>query len=282
MAEPESPSDVGRVERFFGRIKHFTAVVVVLALIGIGTMFWKAVDVYTRTLDALHELTNPNEQQYAALRTLDLDTRVEFVEDKFGTSKRVFDLCHEPASCPGTPPSDLRMYMYETGNVAIRAIFQGDRMVAYAVTITSDELSPPVNWLGYHLGDLGSVTFKQALAAVPTVSEPTDTSVFMGAKAAAYAEVVASGGAGRYRGLLLAVSPTGYGGKGMTFDNDAANKISSRQLRGARPDAADLKRFRSRSTPDTYGEFRDDGNYVGNQMHDAEWVIPLLFTGTEL
>jgi hypothetical protein len=83
----------------------------------------------------------------------------------------------------------------------------------------------------------------------------------------------AVGASGNYRGLVLAVASDGFSGPDMAFDSDSGSKLS---------DKAVLENFRSGTTPNTYGEFRDDGEYVGRLLQQADAVISLLFVGTEL
>jgi hypothetical protein len=138
-----------------------------------------------------------------------------------------------------------------------------------------------MEWLDYDLGRLGKVTIAEALAAADSV-EPTDTAIFMGPQATAYADVVSVGAPGRYRGLLLAWAPDGFGGPEMVFDLDSGRALVEAEINGQRPDPAVLATFRSGTTPNTFGEFRDDGGYIGNLVREANDLILLLFVGTEL
>jgi hypothetical protein len=234
----------------------------------------KAEDVFTWGRDKLYAISNPHAAEYAALETLDLDTRLEFFEDNFGTAKSVFDLCSEALVCPEDGGDELRMYIHETDDLAIRAVFDDEQLEMYAVTLMSDTLSPAMNWLDWDLGDLGQVTFDEALDTVETIQEPTDYEIFLGPQATAYAEVVAAGAPANYRGLLLGWAPDGYAAEGMAFDLDSAH--------AGLDDLGVLAEFRSGTKPNTFGEFRDDGGAVGNLLHEAGELIPLLFVGTEL
>ena len=42
----------------------------------------------------------------------------------------------------------LRMFVHETEEMTVRAVFDGDSLEMYAVTLMNDTLSPSVNWLG--------------------------------------------------------------------------------------------------------------------------------------
>ena len=80
----------------------------------------------------------------------------------------------------------------------------------------------------------------------------------------------------------MAHAPAGYSGPGTSFDADAGLQIAASQAQGQPPDAAVLDQFRSGTTPNTFGEFRDDGGTVGALLHEAQDVVALLFVGTEL
>jgi hypothetical protein len=53
----------------------------------------------------------------------------------------------------------------------------------------------------------------------------------------------------------------------MALDSDSGSKLS---------DKAVLENFRSGTTPNPYGEFRDNGEYVGRLLQEADTVISLL------
>lgn len=237
-------------------------------------------DQFARIGNMYSQWRNPNATEYAALESLDLDSRPEFFEDTFGRAKKSLDVCREIA-CTQPAPDSLRMYIHESEGITVRAIFEGNTLEMYAVTLMNETLSPPITWLGYDLGELGKVTFAEAVGVVESV-EPTDAAVFVGPQSSAYAEVVATGAPGRYRGLLLAWAPDGYGAGDLTFDVDAAHELTEMEIQERPYDPAVLTRFRSATTPNTYGEFRDDGGYVGQLVHDARELITLLYVGTEL
>jgi hypothetical protein len=274
-----SATGSGRLQRWVERFKNHPVPYLIGVALALAAAVSQANTIYSDVRDAVSDFRNPHAAEYEALKTLDLDSRPEFFEANFGTAKSVFDLCGEPAiPCPQPVPTSLRVYVHETDDLAIRAVFDGERLAAYAVTLMSPELSPPMQWLGNELGDLGEVTFDQALDAVETPVEPTDVAIFMGPRSSAYAEVVAVGAPGQYRGLLLGVAPDGRGD--LAFDLDSAHDLDA-SLRGDEPlDPVVVDRFRSGSAPDTFGEFRDDG-YVGNLMHESENAISLLHLGTE-
>src|SRR4029453_9017880 len=112
----------------------------------------------------------------------------------------------------------------------------------YTVTLMDQSLTPPINWLDHELGELGRVTFAEALDVVGTV-QPTDVAVFMGPKSSAYTEVVAAGGPGRDRGLLPPWAPDGYGAGDLTFDVGAADQLAEASNREAPGESAALARF---------------------------------------
>lgn len=281
MADPQEDYTPGPgLRRTIDHIKGHPVIYAIGAAIAGLIFVFNATDALTRAKDVVTGLRNPHAAEYAALETLDLDTRLEFFEDNFGTAKSVFDLCQD-GTCPQPAPESLRMYIHETDDLAIRAVFDGDRLELYLVTLMSPELSPVMEWQGYDLGRLGNVTLAEALAAANSI-EPTDSAIFMGPQSTAYADVVSVGAPGRYRGLLLAWAPDGYGGPEMAFDLDSGRMLVEAEINGVAPDPAALATFRSATTPNTYGEFRDDGGYVGSLVQEANDLIPLLFVGTEL
>lgn len=281
MGEPEAkPTPGSSLKATIDHIKGHPVIYTIGAAIAALIFVFDATDAFTRAKDVITDLQNPHAAEYAALETLDLDTRLEFFEDNFGTARSVFDLCQD-GTCPEPAPDSLRMYIHETDDLAIRAVFDGDQLEMYLVTLMSPTLSPPVEWLGYDLGRLGEVTFTEALTAADSV-ELTDTAIFMGPQATAYADVVSVGAPGSYRGLILAWAPDGYGGPEMAFDLNSGRSLAGAEINGDVPDPTVLSTFRSGTTPNTYGEFRDDGGYVGNLIREANDLIPLLFVGTEL
>ena len=282
MADPEDESAAStRLARAVAWIKHHPLVSVAVTTVAVISFVFEATDQFTRVADVISDRRNPHAAEYSALKSLDLDTRLEFFEANFGTAKSEFDLCREVPRCPEPVPQSLRLYIHETEDLAIRAVFDGPSLEMYAVTLMSPTLSPTMEWLGYDLGELGTVTFDDAIDEAGSI-EPTDTEIFIGPQSTAYAEVVSVGAPGKYRGLLLAIAPDGYFGSPLTFDSDSAGQLNETQVSGRPPDPAVLTSFRSASTPNTYGEFRDDGGYVSTLVREAGDVIPLLFVGTEL
>ncbi len=280
-SEAERPPE-GALKRGIGRLQAHPLIVIVVAVVGIGAFMIKAEDVFIWGRDKVNSVVNPDSAEYQALQTLDLDTRLEYFEANFGTARAVYDLCEDALVCADEGEDDPRMYVHGTDDVVIRAVFQNEQLEMYAVTLMSDELAPEIEWLDLRLGRLGEASFAEALEEVEAIDGPTDLEVFMGPQAVAYAEVVAAGAPARYRGLLLAHAPNGYSGSGTSFDTDAALQISDSQIGGQPPAPDVVDKFRSSTTLNTFGEFRDDGSTVGVFLHEAQNAIPLLFVGTEL
>lgn len=256
-ATEKSGTDVaGAIER----LKRHPVIAVTLALVALVSFTLTVTDQFTRIRGWFAVEPNP-------LASLELDSRPAFLEQHFGVAKRAVDLCKEIA-CPGNAPDNLRMYVHETNGITLRAVFQGESLELYAVTVNRADVTPEMKWLGHDLGHLGKATFSEILNRAKATT-PTDTALFMGARSVAYAEVFAPGAPGHYRGLLLAWAPDGYGGQGMRFDLDSAHELRE-------GNAAALARFRSGTTPNTFGEFRDDGGYVGEMVTDADQLIKLL------
>ncbi|PJJ56952.1 hypothetical protein CLV56_1170 [Mumia flava] len=274
MTEDEPQS---RIVRVIERVKAHPVRVVIVAVVGTIGFVWLAVDLGARTYDAIDGWLHPHSEQYAELAQLDLDSRLSYLEGEMGTAKQVVDLCADQVvDCPrGAPP--LLMYVHESDDLVVRSVFEKDSLELYAVTRVSDRLAPPMRWLDWDLGDLGDVTFAEATEA-PGV-EPTSAWVWMGPRGSAYAEVVTAGAAGRYRGLLLGWARDGYGGPDAAFDVESANELQTQSLAGEPYDTRTLAAFRAGTTPNTWGEFRDDGGTVGGLAHDAEQVMLLLSVG---
>lgn len=282
MTEPGAEFRGGPLRRAVDRVKRHSVVFFIVTFVTLGAFAIKAEEVVVWARDKVNVVANPHADEYAALKTLDLDTRLEFFEDKFGTARSVFDLCKESVACPDMQGNTLRMFIHETDDVQVRAVFDGEQLKMYAITLMSDELSPPIEWLDWDMGELGKLSFAKALDAVETVDEPTDAEIFLGPQASAYAEVVPGGAPAQYRGLFLAHAPGGYSGLKSSFDLDSGRELQEAQDLGRPPDPTTLMRFRSGSTPNTFGEFRDDGGAVALLLHEAGDLIPMLFLGTEL
>lgn len=273
---------VGALKRRVDRLKAHPLIAVSATVVALGAFLINAEGVFVWGREKVNVVVNPNSADYQALQTLDLDTRLEYFEANFGTARAVYDLCEEALICSDEHEGDPRMYLHATDDVVIRAVFHDEQLQMYAVTLMSDKLAPEIEWLDVPLGRLGEVSFAEALDGVDGIDGPTDLEIFMGPQATAYAEVVAAGAPAQYRGLLLAHAPAGYSGPGTSFDTDAALQMSESQLKELAPAAGTVDQFRSSSTPNTFGEFRDDGGTVGVLMREAQNAVPLLFIGTEL
>jgi hypothetical protein len=255
--------------------KRHPVVVVVCAVVAVAGFVFTVADQPTRASGR----SNAHGEEYAALDSLDLDTTPQFLEDNFGRAQKSIDLCrYRP--CPPPVRNSLRMYIYKSRDFAVRAVFEDQSLELYAVTVMSPELAPRMKWLGYDLGKLGEATSRQALLAADNIG-PTDIAVFMGPNSAAYADVVSVGAPGHYRGLFLAWAPDGNGGPKLSFALDAAQRLAIAQATGAPMRPRLVARFRSGTTPNTFGQFRDDGGYVGTLAQDADKLISLLYEGTD-
>lgn len=234
----------------------------------------------TWTVGAARDVSDPHRAQYAALEQLDLDVRLEYFEESFGVARSVVDLCAEQVlDCADEPDADVSLYLHETPEVVVRAVFQGNSLELYTVTTMTAEFRPPVRWLGSEFGDLGEFTTADAMSTLNGI-EPTDVSVFMGPQSSSYADVLAAGAPGGDRGLVLGLAPAGFGGPPLTFDGEAGQRIALATSAQDVPDA--VVRFREGTTPNTYGEFRDDGGFVSRVAADADVVRRLLHVGTEV
>ena len=274
MPEPQAPSR-SFVVTAIERARRHPVVAVVTSLVGLALFLTTVGDLYGRIAGAVHEWRNPYEEDYKQLAELDLGVTPDYLQQWLGEARRTVDVCRE-IPCPAEVESqDLTMNIYESDLVAVRAVFVDSAMDWYAVTLLSDELEPPMTWLGHDLGTLGRATYADALE-VPGV-EPTDVDMFLGPQSSAYVEIVAAGAPADYRGLLLASAPTGWSGAG-SFDRESADAVM--HLNEAPYDADLAEPFRSESSPNTFGEFLDDGGVVSVLARDAEFHRVLLYLFT--
>jgi hypothetical protein len=275
--EPAATGRGGRVVSAIEGVKRHWVVAVLVALGGTTVFMSQVVDVAGEVSGVVHDWRNPHEEDYQRLAELDLGVTPDYLEDWLGEARRSADLCKE-MPCPAAAESAaLTMNLYESELVAVRAIFEGSSLKWYAVTLLSDELKPPITWLGHDLGTLGKATYAEALNA-PGV-EPTDVNMFLGPQSSAYVEVVAAGAPADYRGLILASAPTGWSGK-EAFDYEAAQQIT--RLNDAAYDSSVAMSFRSSSRPNTFGEFVDDGELVSMLARDTEQDRAFLYMFTSV
>jgi hypothetical protein len=277
MPDVEKPPRPNVVVTTIERAKRHPLVVLVGSLVGLLVFFSTVGDLYGRVSGIVHDWRNPYEEDYRRLAELDLGVTPDYLEEWLGEARRSVDVCRE-IPCPREVQNQrLRMNMYESELVAVRAIFIESSLEWYAVTLLSDELEPPMTWLGHELGTLGRATYAEALEG-PDI-EPTDIDMFIGPQSSAYVEVVAAGAPADYRGLILAFAPNGWSGEG-SFDHDSAPALM--QLNDAPVDPEVAKPFRSKSRPNTFGEFIDDGGVVSKLARDAEFDRGLLYLFTSL
>ncbi|WP_353810505.1 ETEC_3214 domain-containing protein [Agromyces sp. SYSU T00194] len=225
----------------------------------------------------------PHAELFDALAQVDLDSTEAYFANNVGEVKSVYDLCEQFAQCPEGYDEDLRLVVHEGEGVTVRAIFEGEQLEFYAITIMEEGITPEMSWLGHDLGKLGEVTFAEAFA-VPGLDAPTHALLFMGPQSVAYGEGFAGGAPANYRGLFLGWAPDGYAGEGMSFDLDGASDVQAVTFDLMTAETGEvygeeLARFRAGTTPNTFGEFRDDGGFVaGFVMQEPTRV---LYLGTE-
>lgn len=268
------------VQRMDGRVRRRPVVALIGLVLAPVIYLTSATGAVASVYEFVRDVIAPNRAELSALTELDLGMRLAAFEDTFGVAKQVVDLCAE-GQCPDDAPESLQMYIHETDDLTVRAVFAGDRLDLYAVTLAGSDVTPPIRWLGFEMGELGRVTFSEAWSKTEGVS-PTAHDLFFGAKAISYAEVASVGAPGKYRGLLLGWAPEGYAGPEVPFDSSAAMAVQQQALDGIEDGGPTLERFRSNSAPNTWGEFRDDGGYVSRLARNAEDVRVLLHVGTEL
>jgi len=219
---------------------------------------------------------DPLDAELEALASIDLDISRDYFEENVGVAKTSIDPC-ATLSCEGIPAGTLQLVTHEGEYATIRALFDNDRLAFYTVTATDEDLAFEMKWLGHELGILGRVSFADALGAA-SLDEPTDGEVRLGAQSSAYAEVLAAGPMADYRGLYLAFAPFGFTGGEATFDLETARSLLESEGEDGVPDPSVMAKFRSASTPNTFGQFRDDGpvaQFVQDHLTDV------LYLGTD-
>jgi len=94
----------------------------------------------------------------------------------------------------------------------------------------------------------------------------------------AYTEVAALGAPGHYVGLILASEPVGFG-KGGTWSQDGATELEQAVSSGKVITTTTAAKFRAGTTPNTYGQYRDDGP-ASLVFGHAGKVFDILFLGS--
>jgi hypothetical protein len=272
MPEPAGPDRPHLVARVVDRAKRHPVVLALTTLVAVLVFLGTVGDLYGRISGGVSGALNPHRQEYERLARIDLGVTPQYLAQVLGPARRSADLCREIPCPPEAATRNPTMEVYESELATVQALFVDSSLEWYAVTLLSDQLNPPMEWLGHDLGALGDVTYAQALE-VPGV-EPTDVDVFLGPRSAAYVEVVAAGATADHRGLILANAPEA--GPAGAFERDAADAVE--RLNDAPYDPAVAAPFRSRSQPDTFGEFVDDGGAVSVLVRDAEFTRVLLYT----
>ena len=273
--EPGGPARQHPVARAIDGAKRHPVVLIATTVVAVLVFFGTVSDVFGQVTGAVTGAVNPHQQDYEHLEQIELGVTQQYLAERLGTARRSIDLCKEIPCPPEATGRTLTMNLYQSEFVAVRALFEDSGLEWFAITLLSDDLNPPMKWLGHDLGALGDVTFAQALEAAE--EEPTDVDMFLGPQSTAYVEVVAAGAPGDYRGLLLASAPDGWSGD---FERDAADAVE--RMNDAPYDPAVAGPFRSASQPNTYGEFLDDGGVVSVLARDPEFDRVLLYVFTSL
>lgn len=273
--EPGGPSRPHPVTRAIDSAKRHPVVLIATTVLAVLVFFGTVSDVFGRVTGAVTGVVNPHEQVYEHLEQVELGVTPQYLAERLGTARRSIDLCEEIPCPPEVTGQTLTMNLYQSEFVAVRALFSDSGLEWFAITLLSDDVNPPMTWLGHDLGALGDVTFAQALEAAEV--EPTDVDMFLGPQSTAYVEVVTAGAPGDYRGLLLASAPEGWSDD---FERDAADAVE--RMNDAPYDPAVAGPFRSASQPNTYGEFLDDGGVVSVLARDPEFDRVLLYMFTSL
>jgi hypothetical protein len=179
--------------------------------------------------------------------------------------------CGDVLFCDAASWPELSMSLYDLGHVEVRALYDDSDLVFMAETIVDDTEFPPVAYLGWNLGTLGDMTYRQAVSALPDV-EPTAFVAHSGPQSAGYGEMFEAGPVSQYRGLYLANAPTGYG---TDLDLDSLSELA------VDPGDADaLDKFRSDSQPNTAGEFDAESTTLTDLIADN--LVAITHFGADL
>jgi hypothetical protein len=223
----------------------------------------------------INNIIHPYQKEQEVIDSLTLQQTTGFVNSKFGEPQQSEDLCARARICGQDTSHDLKLKVYRNEHYILRAVFDGDSLEFFAVTMKSGKFKPHPKW-NYDIGPLGDRTYKQAFQGL----EWTEAAIQSRPKALTYAEVTPLGGPGNYSGLVLASAPDGASQR---WDTAAAQELlavqsaSGGRLTGL--SAADP--FRANSVPNTFGIFHDDG-FLGTLLHEPQNAISILNEGGTL
>lgn len=245
--------------------------VIIGSILALFAILGQVAGIFGGISSEVHARLNPHERDYQRLAGLQLGVTPQYLERWLGEAKRTSDVCRAELCPKGASEQTLTMNLYEPELVSVQAVFVDSRLDWYVVTPRTEDLKPPITWLDQDLGELGQVSYTDALAGAGI--EPTDVDMFLGPRSSAYVEVVGGGAPADYHGLILASPPNGPAGA--EFDRGSADAVEA--LNNKPFDARVADRFRSRSRPTTFGEFNDDGGIVSRMAGDAENDRVLLY-----
>jgi hypothetical protein len=284
MTQPTQEKDTSnsRVVRTIESLKKHPLVTVLGTLVAVVAGCATIMDMSERMAPVVENVIAPTRAQEEAISSLALEQTVDFVNGKLGQPQQSEDLCRVVPICSSTRTGEPTLNVYRDEHYTVRAVFEANSLEFFSVTLESEIFRPHIKWNGYDLGVLGQVKYAEAYQPVTVNVEPTAVMIFLGPQSSAYTEVVAPGAPGDYQGLILASAPDGNGE--VAWDMEGAVALNEAQLASAgKPASLDqAHEFRAGSAPNTFGMFHDDGDHIGNLLHDPQNALTLLYAGTNL
>lgn len=272
----EAPEDDkgpgGRLARAIAAHKQRTFWVVLGVLAAIAGGINNVGGVFSNASSLINNIAHPYQIEQEAIDSLTLRQTRESVNSKFGEPQQSEELCARTRLCGQDRSHDLKLNIYRNEHYTLRAVFDGNSLEFFAVTMESGKFKPRPKW-NYDIGPLGDRTYRQAFPGL----EMTKAAIQSTLKSNTYAEVTPLGAQGNYSGLVLASVPDG---SNQRWDSAAAQELLAAQnssghgLTGL--EAADP--FRASSVPNTFGIFHDDG-FLGSLLHNPQNAISILYEG---
>jgi hypothetical protein len=269
---------VARIARAIEAHKKTTAGLVLAGLLAGATLFNTLTETGQNISSGVKNLGGARHEAEEAIASLKTEQTLEYVNSKLGEPQQSKDLCAGIRVCGQDTSHKPELKIYRNEYYTVRAVFDGNSMEFFAVTLGSGEVKPRPSW-NPSLGPLGEFTYKEvSYGNAPKDLTKAAISIASGAKHA-YAEVTPLGEPGHNRGLVLATAPDGYE---IAWDRAAGQAlIAVQDSSGGQVGLEAADAFRANSAPDTFGLFHDDG-YVGNLLHDPQNVIQILYLGAEV
>src|SRR5690349_3975043 len=96
---------------------------------------------------------DPFQAQKEVIDSLALEQSVELVNSKLGVPQESHPLCSKISSCSQNTSGEPLLNIYRDKHYTVRAVFGGNSLKFFAVTMETDQFKPHIRWL-YDLGQL--------------------------------------------------------------------------------------------------------------------------------